>query len=129
MFWSIKTSLIKDAHCDRLNSGSAGRGRKFIGRNRVNLVVGWCGRFLFFLLSLVNSDWAYFHCPGTTLPREPPLPSFLLYAWEGFWLVLVWGRFAVLLRVAEINLLFFSNKSLLFFVDALRPLEKEPLDG
>jgi len=27
--------------------GGAGRGRKLIGRNRVNLIVGWCGRFLF----------------------------------------------------------------------------------
>jgi len=28
-------------------SGGAGRGRKLIGRNRVNLIVGWCGQFFF----------------------------------------------------------------------------------
>jgi len=51
-----------------------------IGRKHVNLSVGWCGQFYFFL-SLVNfqvtCEWlenpilipgsTYFHCPGTTL--------------------------------------------------------------
>jgi len=27
------------------HSGGAGRGRKLVGRNPVNLIVGWCGRF------------------------------------------------------------------------------------
>jgi len=30
--------------------GGAGRGRKLIGKNSVNLIVGWCGRFLFFVV-------------------------------------------------------------------------------
>jgi len=30
--------------------GGAGRGRKMIGRKSVNLIVGWCGRFLFFVV-------------------------------------------------------------------------------
>jgi len=52
-----------------------------IGRNRVNLIVGWCGRFLFFVVprqfsqdicewlenQILITDWTYFHCPGTTL--------------------------------------------------------------
>jgi len=53
-----------------------------IGRNSVNLIVGWCGRFLFFVVprqfsqdigkwpenQILIPDWAYFHCPGATLP-------------------------------------------------------------
>jgi len=52
-----------------------------IGTNRVNLIVGWCGRFLFFVVprqflqgigewpenQILISDWTYFHCPGATL--------------------------------------------------------------
>jgi len=52
-----------------------------IGTNRINLIVGWCGRFLFFVVprqfsqgigewpenQILIPDWAYFHCPGTTL--------------------------------------------------------------
>jgi len=48
------------------------------------LIVGWCGRFLFFVaprhFSLVVGewpenqilipDWTYFHCPSTTLALE-----------------------------------------------------------
>jgi len=30
--------------------GGAGRGRKLIGRKPINLVVGWCGGFLFFVV-------------------------------------------------------------------------------
>jgi len=32
------------------DEGGAGRGRKLIGWNRVNLIVGWCGRFLFLFI-------------------------------------------------------------------------------
>jgi len=32
------------------DEGGAGRGRKVIGRKPVNLIVGWCGRFLFFVV-------------------------------------------------------------------------------
>jgi len=52
-----------------------------IGRNRVNLIVGWCGRFLFFVVprqfsqdtrewpenQILITDWTYFQCPGATL--------------------------------------------------------------
>jgi len=45
------------------------------------LIVGWCGRFLFFVVphqfsqdigewpqnQILIPDWTYFHCPGTTL--------------------------------------------------------------
>jgi len=55
-----------------------------IGRNRVNLIVGWCGRFLFFVVprqfsqdigewpenQILIPDWTYFHCPGATLCKE-----------------------------------------------------------
>jgi len=63
------------------DKGGAGRGRKLIGRNPVNLIVGWCGQFLFFVVpcqfsqdngewpenQILIPDWTYFHCPGTTL--------------------------------------------------------------
>jgi len=53
-----------------------------IGRKLVNLIVGWCGRFLFFIVprqfsqvvgewsenQILIPDWTYFHCPGVTLP-------------------------------------------------------------
>jgi len=52
-----------------------------IGRNRANLIVGWCGRFLFFVVprqfspdigewpenQILIPDWTYFYCPGATL--------------------------------------------------------------
>jgi len=52
-----------------------------VGRKRVNLIVGWCGRFLFFVVprqfsqvvgewrenQILIPDWTYFHCPDTTL--------------------------------------------------------------
>jgi len=52
-----------------------------IGTNRVNLIVGWCGQFLFFVVprqfsqdidewpenQILIPDWTYFHCPGATL--------------------------------------------------------------
>jgi len=44
-----------------------------IGRKPVNLIVGWCGRFLFFVVGewpenqILILDWTYFHCPDTTL--------------------------------------------------------------
>jgi len=52
-----------------------------IGRNRVNLIVGWCGQFLFFVVlcpfsqvvsewlenQILIPDWIYFYCPSTTL--------------------------------------------------------------
>jgi len=51
-----------------------------IGKNPVNLIVGWCGQFLFFVVlyqfsqvvgewlenQILIPDWTYFHCPGTT---------------------------------------------------------------
>jgi len=33
-----------------VGEGGAGRGRKLIGRNCLNLIVGWCGQFLFFVV-------------------------------------------------------------------------------
>jgi len=56
-----------------------------IGSKRLNLIVGWCGQFLFFVVSrqfsqvvgewpenqILIPDWAYFHCPGTTLFINP----------------------------------------------------------
>jgi len=33
-----------------IDLGGAGRGRNLIWRNPVNLIVGWCGRFLFFVV-------------------------------------------------------------------------------
>jgi len=52
-----------------------------IGRNGVNLIVSWCGQFLFFVVprqfsqvvgewpenQILIPDWTYFHCPGATL--------------------------------------------------------------
>jgi len=52
-----------------------------IGRNPVNLIVSWCGQFLFFVVlcqfsqvvgewlenQILIPDWTYFHCPGITL--------------------------------------------------------------
>jgi len=54
-----------------------------IGRKGVNLNVGWCGRFLFFVVprqfsqdtgewlenQILIPDWTYFHCPGATLAK------------------------------------------------------------
>jgi len=54
-----------------------------IGRKPVNLIVGWCGRFLFFIVprqfsqdtgewpenQILIPDWTDFHCPGTTQVR------------------------------------------------------------
>jgi len=51
-----------------------------IGRKLVNLIVGWCGRFLFFVVArqfsqdigewpenqILILDWTDFHCPGAT---------------------------------------------------------------
>jgi len=58
-------------------------GRKLIGRNSANLIVGWSGRFLIFVVprqfsqeigewpenQILIPDWTYFHCPGTTLVK------------------------------------------------------------
>jgi len=52
-----------------------------IGRNPVNLIVGWCGQFSFFVVlcqfsqvvgewpenQILIPDWTYFYCPGATL--------------------------------------------------------------
>jgi len=55
-------------------SSGAGRGEKMIGRKHVNLIVGWCGRFLFPRQigewpenQILIPDWAYFYCPNATL--------------------------------------------------------------
>jgi len=51
---------------------------------RVNLIVGWCGRFLLFVVprqfsqvvgewsenQILIPDWTYFHCPGVTLAQD-----------------------------------------------------------
>jgi len=48
------------------------------------LIVGWCGRFFFFIVprqfsqdigewpenQILIPDWTYFHCPGATLVIE-----------------------------------------------------------
>jgi len=61
-----------------------------IGRNRLNLIVGWSGRFLFFFVprqfsqdtrewpenQILIPDWTYFHCPGATLLRYITFPLF-----------------------------------------------------
>jgi len=50
------------------------------------LIVGWCGRFLFFVVprqfsqdigewpenQILIPEWTYFHCPGTTLALYQP---------------------------------------------------------
>jgi len=51
----------------------------------LNLIVGWCGRFLFFVVSrqftpskigewqenqILIPGWTYFHCPGATLAHN-----------------------------------------------------------
>jgi len=55
-----------------------------IGRNSANLIVGWSGQFLFFVVprqfsqdisewpenQILIPDWPYFHCPDTTLTTE-----------------------------------------------------------
>jgi len=52
-----------------------------IGRSCLNLIVGWCRQFLFFVVprqfsqdigewlenQILIPDWTYFYCPGTTL--------------------------------------------------------------
>jgi len=68
-----------------------------IGRNSVNLIVGWCGRFLFFVIphqfsqdigewpenQILIPDWTYFHCPGTTLAKWQQLPEYFLDRFGG----------------------------------------------
>jgi len=59
------------------------REKKLIGRKPVNLIVGWCGRFFFFVVptqfsqvviyfhnigewpenQILIPNWTYFHCP------------------------------------------------------------------
>jgi hypothetical protein len=41
-----------------------------------NLIVGWCGQFLFFVVrqfshQILIPDWTYFHCPCATQWRHP----------------------------------------------------------
>jgi len=69
-----------------------------IGRNRVNLIVGWSGRFLFFDVprqfsqdtrewpenQILIPDWTYFHCPGATLLVEWPENQILIPDWTYF---------------------------------------------
>jgi len=66
-----------------------------IGRKGVNLIVGWCGRFLFFVVprqfsqdtgewlenQILIPDWTYFYCPRhpSRLPRER-----CSFKWVGF---------------------------------------------
>jgi len=64
------------------------RERKLIGRKPINLIVGWCGQFLFFVVpfqfsldagewpesQILIPDWTYFYCPGTTLLLACPRP-------------------------------------------------------
>jgi len=60
-----------------------------IGRNGANLIVGWCGRFLFFVVArqfsqdfgewpenqILISDWTYFHCPNATLTSKKEMAA------------------------------------------------------
>jgi len=53
------------------------------------LIVGWCGRFLFFVVprqfsqdigewpenQILIPDWTYFHCSGATLMRDNKIKS------------------------------------------------------
>jgi len=55
-----------------------------IGKNTVNLIVGWGGQFLFFVVlcqfsqvvgewpenQILIPDWTYFYCPGAALVRN-----------------------------------------------------------
>jgi len=64
-----------------INRAVLGRGRKLISRNPINLIVGWGGQFLFFVVTrqfsqavgewrenqILIPNWTYFHCPGATL--------------------------------------------------------------
>jgi len=68
-----------------------------IGTNRVNLIVGWCGRFLFFVVprqfsqvigewpenQILIPDWTYFHCPGATLLHRREIEQPALCRKEG----------------------------------------------
>jgi len=59
------------------------RSRRLIGRSPENLIVGWCGRFLFFVAprqfsqdigdwpenQILIPDWTYFHCLFQTEAR------------------------------------------------------------
>jgi len=55
------------------------------------LIVGWCGRFFFFVVprqfsqvgewsenQILIADWTYYHCPGTTLVTGAEYFYFLL---------------------------------------------------
>jgi len=72
-----------------------------IGRKGVNLIVGWCGRFLFFVVprqfsqvvgewpenQILIPDWTYFYCPGATLGNdngEWPENQILIPDWTYF---------------------------------------------
>jgi len=62
------------------------------------LIVGWCGRFLFFVVpsqfsqdlsewpenQILISGWTYFHCPGATLLGEWPENQILIPDWAYF---------------------------------------------
>jgi len=86
-----------DCRLVRTILGGAGRGRKLIGRKPANLIVGWCGRFLFIVPrqfspdvgewpenQILIPDWTYFHCPDG---RTPPTNS---KKWLGNVFSLIW---------------------------------------
>jgi len=69
-----------------------------IGRNPVNLIVGWCGQFLFFVVprqfsqdigewpqnQILIPDWTHFHCLGATLLTDPTNQLGRSFAETGF---------------------------------------------
>jgi len=63
-----------------------------IGRKPVNLIVGWCGRFLFSQVvgewpenQILIPDWTYFYCPGAALIVEWPENQILIPDWPYFY--------------------------------------------
>jgi len=62
--------------CAAVHKGGAGRGRKWIGRKRVNLIVGWCGRFLFFV------GWPYPTLAHLDCPQQLTKMGFLTHIYE-----------------------------------------------
>jgi len=70
-----------------------------IGRKPVNLIVGWCGLFLFFVVprqfsqdtgewpenEILIPDWTDFHCPNTTLAHAAKLVRQTVLLRGGLW--------------------------------------------
>jgi len=58
--------------------GGARRGRKWIGRNAINLIVGWCGRFLFFVVPCQFSfgEWCFLRTNSRLMGRTKKILHF-----------------------------------------------------